>query len=256
VNVRKVSFPNLAVILFFLISCKDQEEVYPAQPHIEFVNVEFAEETQAQLPSALSITFSITDGDLDFGLSTEQTDFPYQFAYYYLKKDGEQISSDKLERGEVTHTDLIQAEDRSSAPFDTLPDPATSCKYLFYTYSEVPDYQSAHLYADRNENFSNLFFKLLLKQPDGSFVEEDIFEEFCVDFNARILPISDFPKHQEQITGPFKITMASPQKGQITYTIRSSAFKLWESRTMKVVIYVKDRALNTSNIIETPQFLI
>lgn len=253
--IRNIRFVNLVVILFFLIRCKENEEVYSAQPNIDFVKVEFDEGQPPQLLPSLLITFSITDGDLDFGLNHDQTDFPYQLAYYYLKKDGTRISSDKFERGEVRPNELIQVEDRFAPPFDTLPDPATSCKYLHYADSQPPFYKQLELYADRNENFSNLFLKLFLKEPDGTFLEEDLRAGGCsFGRNGRIFFLHDLSIGQEYLDGPFEVTMFSRQKGQVTYKLKSYSLVALRSRTIKAQFYVKDRALNNSNIAETPEF--
>ena len=251
-NISKVNLVNFIFIFLFLIGCKDQDVIYPPQPHVEFENIVY-EEQQLPARSSLFITFSVTDGDLDVGLEMNQTDFPFHFAYFYLKKDGSRISSDKLERGEVGHNELIQVEDRLVAPFDTLPDPATSCKYFSHNYGESPDYKSVQLYADLNENYSNLFVKLLLKEQDGSFAEEDLSADCFYNRNGRIPPLNGLTVGKDYVTGPFKIALYSQQKGRITYEI-SSYFSAFKSRTLKAQLFVKDRALNISNIIETPEF--
>lgn len=238
------------MLILLLTSCRDQDEIYPAEPQIEFVNIAF-EDNSNPYPDDLSITFSITDGDMDFGLdygNKAHFESPYHDLFYYSKKDGTRITSDKLTRGEVSLEDLIQFNDRVNPPFDTLPG-RESCKYFFYD-------TSTELYCDVNENAYNLFVKIYLQEADGSFVEYDMFKELCYSFNTRVLSIHNLPNDEIQTSGPFSITMKSARRGQITYNMKSRIFDTMQSRKMKLQIYVKDRALNTSNVVETPEFVL
>jgi hypothetical protein len=90
---------------------------------------------------------------------------------------------------------------------------------------------------------------------NGDWKEFDWFEEFCITYDGR------FP-YFGQGTGkfnapPFKIKAKTPWEGEITYSMVCPCFiPLFSTNTLKLKITIKDRALHTSNTIETPEFTL
>jgi hypothetical protein len=78
---------------------------------------------------------------------------------------------------------------------------------------------------------------------NGSFVEFDWFEEFCISFNGRFPVLSNQTK--------------SPLEGTIRYAMANSGFlALFSVKTLKLEIKIRDRSLNESQTIETPSFTL
>ena len=64
----------------FALACHEQDEVYPNEPRIEFLDIAFQESSHegSFIRDSLKLTIQLTDGDLDFGLESTDVDFPYQ----------------------------------------------------------------------------------------------------------------------------------------------------------------------------------
>jgi hypothetical protein len=237
------------IFVFALLACEDEkeekEEQYPIEPAITFSKIDFID-VPNQLYDTLKLTFTFTDGDMDFGLDHNieaHREFPYQPYYYFLKSTGEKIPSDKLDRNEVSTDQLIQFSDRKNPPYDTLPE-SGSCHYR----SVDIDGGFVQLYSLLNEDFFNLDVDFIVNQPNGSFSEFDWFEQFCQTFNGRVL--SGPGK-----SGPFLVKMKNKQRGEIAYSMISTGFtQVFGDKTLKLQITIKDRALHTSNKIQTPEF--
>jgi len=235
-------------------SCENNNEIFTADPRIEFESIEFQDLALYSVGEYLMLKFNVTDGDHDFGLdnATPHLEFPYQTVFYYDRNNGQQVPAEKVTRGEVELESLIKYEDRLNAPYDTIPE--THCVYERYY---INDFDYVLLYASINENYTNLFVDFLYQNPEGSYSTFDFYEEYCETFDARVPSFSSWPQHQAMITGPFEITRKTFKKAQITYTMMSGGFRaLFDSKKMKLRFYVKDRALNKSNIIETREFLL
>lgn len=237
----------LAVIfVFVLLACEEEkEEQYPIEPAITFSKIDFIDVTTL-FYDTLKLTFAFTDGDQDFGLTyniIEHLQFPYQRGYYFLKSTGEKIPSDRLDRNEVTIDQLIQISDRANPPYDTLPGIET-CNYdLKNTGGGF-----VYLYAAINEDFYNIDVDFLVKQSDGSFIEFDWLEQFCMTFNTRVFP-------GPGKSGPLVVKKKSEQRGEIEYSMISTGFTpFFGDKILKLQITIKDRALHTSNKMQTPEF--
>jgi hypothetical protein len=235
------------ILIILLFGCQDDpDESYPIEPQIQFSKIDYG----VGLPTSydtLSLTFSFTDGDEDFGLNYDSPQDllpPYQEGFFFLKTTGERITSDKLLNNEIPAGELIKYSDRSNPPFDSLPALSSCNDYWYY------DLSAEAFYFQRNENHYNFFVKFYYQDNNGDFVELDLRDQFCLTFDARI------PPRKGQV-GPFNITMANSRKGKITYSMVSAGFvTLFGDKKMKLEFSIQDRALHRSNIIETPTFLL
>jgi hypothetical protein len=105
------------------------------------------------------------------------------------------------------------------------------------------------LYFQLNPDYNNITVEFLVKNSDGTFTEFDWREAFnypnCgISFDGRF-PIL------------FKDKPGAPLEGKIKYGMGSIGFKiLFSTKTLKLRIQIKDRALNTSNFIETAEFTL
>lgn len=98
------------------------------------------------------------------------------------------------------------------------------------------------LYYTPNPAHYNIEVDFLVKDPSapGGFREFDWREEYCTTFDGRFPVFSD---KQSSIDGTLRYSMTS-----LGFT---SVFSI---KTLKLRVSIKDRALHTSNVIETPEF--
>jgi hypothetical protein len=241
---------NITLAVFFAIcSCQDkQEENYPLVPAVTFGNIAFTGATDIYKPDTLTLTLSFTDGDADIGLDDSYKKYPYQYGYYYSKKNGAQVSSDKFDLGQVLVTDLITYADHVNPPFDTLPSLNPGCNYHPVSISGSA---TNYLYFTPNEDYYNLFIDFYVKKTDGTF-SKYINSSFCFsNINGRI-PFTNLPTKPGD---PIEIKMQSSKRGTITFSMLSFAFKyLFGTQISKLKVFIKDRALHQSNTIETNEF--
>lgn len=98
------------------------------------------------------------------------------------------------------------------------------------------------LYYTPNPNHYNIEVDFLVKDPSvpGGFREFDWQKEFCTTFDGRFPVFSD---------------KNSSIDGTLRYSMTSLGFKaLFSIKTLKLRVSIKDRKMNESNIIETPEF--
>jgi len=114
-----------------------------------------------------------------------------------------------------------------------------------------------------NPDYYNVNVETLVEQPDGAFEVFDLAKAIfgqqphnCVaNFNGR------FPFIEGQTStvkaGPFTIRRISKYAGKFRYAMYSAGFKQYfGGKKIKMQVSIKDRALNLSNVIETPVILV
>jgi hypothetical protein len=114
------------------------------------------------------------------------------------------------------------------------------------TLSEESDPDSKYFLVEepflysRNPYHNNIEVKFF-QFSNGSYVEYDWFEEFCIDFSGRFPNVTN--------------NEDSPVEGTIRYAMSNSSFlAVFGNNLIKLKIKIRDRALNTSKEIETPPF--
>ncbi len=109
------------------------------------------------------------------------------------------------------------------------------------------------LYFKVNPYHYNIEIDILVKEPDNTFKEFDWRENYCSTFDGRF---RRFEKGK-RFDYPFIIDAASSKSGTITYSMASIGFRIiFANKTLKLRFSIRDKALNTSNIVETPEFSI
>ena len=103
------------------------------------------------------------------------------------------------------------------------------------------------VYVEINQNSFNIEIDFFLKR-DGIYEEFDWRREFgqfsCITFDGRYPPLN---------TAEFE----RPLAGSLSYSMVSSGFlPLFGNDTLQLLIQIKDRALNNSNIVESGDFVI
>ena len=204
-------------VIVLVVSCT-KEPTFPDAPHIKFKSMQrftvYNDFTQSYTDS-INIVISFEDGDGDLGLSANDLLTPYQ--PYDIIKD----KNDKF---------ILLGSNDTLPSFD-------NCHYVvddFIKNDPKPD----TVLIKKNLNFFNYFAELYVKE-NGVFEKMDLSSYCPYPFYGR------FPVlNPDDYSGTLD--------GDLTFNINDPALRfLLEGKTAKFKIFIKDRALNKSNIIET-----
>lgn len=237
------TFPLMLLLLIFS-SCNRPPEL-PNEPTVAFENIEF-EVLNAGDPlfeeNILRLTMRVSDGNGDLGLDGNETSGIY--APFELIRDGD---------------GFVEFGDRPD-------DPPFSC--LEYV---IEDRENTDLNGDGdlldtlkinfNKNQFNVEVDFLVKK-NGVFEELDLRAQppgssnqntLCgISFDGRFPCLS-----AQENPCNFVSNNDSPVEGTVSYEMKSGLFlPLFRTDTLKLSFLIRDRALNESNVAETPEFTL
>ncbi len=278
--IKGIFFP---VVLALAGSCFDPPE-YPNVPQIEYEGIEFFD-GKGQDVDSLVLSISFVDGDGDLGLPAKGLDFisdPYNNKTFYLTNNGTLVPVQTQALGEPVHQllipdptfgKLVTVRTRQQPAYSSLPefnctnytDAQTPERFLISaadaavldpsiqvvdtlfgdgeTFYEVRD----SLYYTVNPNHYNIEVDFLVRQPgpgadENGFIEYDWRQQFCMSFDGRFPVLADH-------SGPLEGTL---RYGMVSLGI----LNIFSIKVMKLRVQIKDRALNKSNVMETPEFTL
>lgn len=287
---KRPSSPIIACLCLALAGCeKDNDPIIPELPQISFVDVQVLNKDK------IILTIDFSDGDFDLGLSTTDYSFPYhafdfftiangtteKFPSTYIESPSGHLSllltPESNQTGKLATYSTVTAGMTNPIPFscfDYLMDQSrilvrAADRHLLDERIEMLDsitYQQQKVYEfydtllfEMNENHFNIHVDLLADfDNDGDMEEFDYMKEFCVsNFDGRFPMLVGMTPGVEITHGPFTINPQSDRSGKLTYTMHSIGFRnIFGSRPLKLRVSIKDRSLNQSNVIETPEFTI
>ncbi len=199
-------------------------------PSISFNKIIFKKGNSDFDPDSLILTVNFQDGDGDLGLRSKGVDTgpPYHDLWFFTKSDGS----------------LVTLADRSLPGFDTLL-PPYEFPYYCINYDIV---DSDTMYVEPNEFHFNIYVRYFVRK-NGIYTEFDwltAFDPVCgQSFNGRFPLLNSDPNK------------ARPLEGKLSYKMKSAGFELlFRQDTLRLDIYIIDRALNISNTISTPEFVL
>jgi hypothetical protein len=234
---------NLLVFVFISLgisACFDPPD-YPLQPQIEFESIVFKEYGSGFDAEADSLILKIRfkDGDGDLGLDPSELscvteDICYNNKFYFIKPNGKP----------VTYKDK-----RTDPNYSSLPDFVKPYNCINWEVRTDNNNLVDTLYFELNPDHYNIEIDFLVKNADGTFTEFDWTKEF------------NYPNCGTSFDGRYPILFknepGSPLEGSLQYGMGSIGFKvLFSIKTLKLRIQIKDRALNKSNEIFTPEFTL
>lgn len=207
--------------IFFLYSCNMEPPDLPPTPHISFESIKFKEVTGG--PDSLIVEINFADGDGDLGLSKNENSPPYH-PYDRILEDGQKVR--------------------------------------FGSRPGLPPY-SCLVWAIENQNNNP-------QEADTILIERNLFHHnYIIDFYRKRngeYEEYDWRKIQafdcgENFYGRFPIlnTTGTPRalEGVLRYGMASHGFRMvFRNDTIKLRIQIIDRALNKSNVLETPEFTL
>ncbi len=240
---KSIILSTLAVLALNL-ACNRPPDL-PIVPEISFNNIVF-EVTNAGDPlfeeNTLKLSLNIQDGDGDLGLAGDEDFGPYA-PYELVTENG----------------DFVLFGQRPG-------DPAFTCLDYLIEDSENTDLNGDGDFADTllidfNENQFNIEIDFFVKK-NGVFEEVDLRAQprgsrnentLCgISFDGRFPCLSSEDNPCSVVSNSNR-----PIEGVITYDMKSGLFlPLFRTDTLKLEFKVRDRALHTSNVAETPEFTL
>lgn len=207
---------TLFFLMIMLIAC-DKAPEYPSHPTIRFEKIQrFVVRNQYTLShtDSIVVTLWFEDGDGDLGLSDQDIYYPYQ-AYDFVWDDD----------GNIVKLSSNAGEERYNP-----------CYYIIGDYDTGGARDTFRV--NYNNNHFNFFVDLWIKE--GRTFKK--FDTCYSSLNGR------FP-----VLNPVKYD--GPVDGELTFTISDQPWlsEIMAGKTGKFAIYIQDRALHRSNVVETPE---
>jgi hypothetical protein len=259
-------------------SCFSPPE-YPDAPEIVFKSVDFLKGTPLDDGSlaadTIVLTLSFKDGDGDVGISSDDVAPPFNDRWYHTKS---RLASDPSLTGDydcsqyddmcwyvnpiasefAKYIDL--ADGRHTAGYDTLPGftKPYNCLNWEVVYEENTDPTKSPVpidtvYFTLNPHYNNIFVEFQVRTDTGQdpytpFDEKQFFTyPFCGvrTFHGRIPVLSE------------NLARSTPLEGDIRYAIPSVSFTtIFGAQTLRLKVYIEDRALHQSNTVYTRDFTL
>ncbi|MDO6438389.1 hypothetical protein Q4534_13290 [Cyclobacterium sp. 1_MG-2023] len=214
---------NHTIITLLLLSvwvgCISPPEDFPTVPQIDFNNLEFV---QTSGSDSLIITLDFRDAEGDLGLNATDIYPPFNELTYITDDAGQFITYS--ERPE-------DAPDFNNRDWVIFP---------LINNQEIKD----TLWVAENEDYYNILVKFFIKRG-GNYTEFNWSDPpYFTTFNGR------FPRMLEE-------EQQRAIEGEIRYSMLSLGWNsVFRNDTLKLEIKVKDRALNESNVVSTPDFTL
>lgn len=235
---------NIIIVFFLIFSGCIPTQEFPITPKIEFSNVYFVDSNT----DSLVVTLQFQDGDGDLGIRNNQNAYPFHQYNFYSAETGEELNA--LATRTRTNVDISKAihyKHKRTGQIDSLPpftDPYTCTRWLSEPLIGGVKYPDT-LYFQRNQNHYNIFITFLLRDPQGNFEEFNWDMIGCgVNYNGRFPVMVDDDKEKAI-------------EGTLTYKIQGAVLgNILERKIIKLRIYIQDRALHKSNVVESPEFIL
>jgi hypothetical protein len=207
------------LLLLVWVGCISPPEDFPTVPQIDFNDLEFV---QTSGSDSLIITLDFRDAEGDLGLNATDIYPPFN-ELIYLTDDAGQF---------ITYSERPEdAPDFNNRDWVIFP---------LINNQEIKD----TIWVKENEDYYNILVKFFIKRG-GNYSEFNWSDPpYFTTFNGRFPRMLD--EEQERAI-----------EGEIRYSMLSLGWNsVFRNDTLKLEIKVKDRALNESNIVSTPDFTL
>lgn len=267
-----------------LLACSDDPGI-SSTPQIEFKSISYSEGTTYD---TIRVNISFIDGNMDLGLSENDTDNPFHENFYLIATSLGELSEVPTFKKYKDLPSFIQMDEKLTGKLTSIrtrknPDYATlplySCEFyslkdiyiseedgaiIDKSYYIIDTLKAANtpdayvlrdtIYYKPNPNHFNFDVTFKIKNMDGSFSDFDWKEATCTTFNSRFPLLTNAQPGNVVKGGNFIINMLTATEGTITYTMASQNFKtILTGETIKIEIKIRDRAINQSNSVQSTE---
>tara|TARA_B100001287_G_scaffold180271_1_gene151999 strand:+ start:751 stop:1491 length:741 start_codon:yes stop_codon:yes gene_type:complete len=230
------------ILTFIIIGCDNNNDISEI-PFISHESISFKKSQDNIIQDSLILTINFTDGDGDLGLSNEEIYYPY---HPYNAIIDENLNWITIGSKEITPPLYVYEPNGLLSLYSNEDNrPSFNCEnYIIDTISSSTELDT--FYIQKNENNKNIYVEFYKKVGnDFELIDwKKIFDEEygCgIDFNSRFPPLN-IGNSSQLLNGKLRYGMVSYGFDMV---LKNDIFKL--------KVYIKDRALNQSNIIETPE---
>ncbi len=233
----------IALIIFsFLFSCIEDTNVSKI-PSISFESLEFKKSDNNFNQDSLILNINFIDGDGNLGLSNDENNYPYHPFNAIIDQEFNWVT---LGSTSVSPPLYVYEPDGSYYLYSNEDNrPSFNCEnYIIDTVNYTSKLDT--FYIQKNENNKNIFVEFYKKENDD-FKLIDWKRIFDQEYGCGIDFDSRFP--------PLNVSNSSQLlSGKLRYGMVSYGFEMiLKNDLFKLKIYIKDRDLNMSNTIETPE---
>ena len=235
----------ILISTYILLSC-NQVNNTSIIPSISFEKLEYKKSKNNISQDSLILTINFIDGDGDLGLSNNEIDYPYH-PYNAIIDDNFNWVTFGTE-DIATPFYIYQPNGTYYLYSNNDNRPSFNCNdYIVDTVSTLSVLDT--FYIQKNENNKNIFVEFYKKNGDDfEFINwTRIFDQ---EFGCGINFDSRFP--------PLNISNSSQSlNGKLRYGMVSYGFNsVLKNDIFKIKIKIKDRNLNDSNVIESPEITL
>jgi len=272
----------LCFLAILISSCFNPPE-FTNTPEISFDKIQFKEVPGAGTNDSLILYINFKDGDGDLGLDPDDPYYsqaPFHSSYYFLTTPGCSVGS-----CDTTKVSTRLVNDEEDIPYVLLNSSGLSGKLVTnktrnqagYTYLPAYTVNNCEFYSEdrilvpeaaadasynildtlyqgtakffliqqpllykKNPNHYNIEIKFFVNEPSG-FVEYN-WAKFCYEYDGRF---------------PLLSSQSSALEGTLRYGMGNPSYlALFSVKKLRLEITIKDRALNVSNKIFTPNFTL
>ena len=233
----------IALIIFsFLFSCIEDTNVSRI-PSISFESLEFKKSDNNFNQDSLILNINFIDGDGNLGLSNDENNYPYHPFNAIIDQEFNWVT---LGSTSVSPPLYVYEPDGSYYLYSNEDNrPSFNCEnYIIDTVNSTSKLDT--FYIQKNENNKNIFVEFYKKENDD-FKLIDWKRIFDQEYGCGIDFDSRFP--------PLNVSNSSQLlSGKLRYGMVSYGFEMiLKNDLFKLKIHIKDRDLNMSNTIETPE---
>jgi len=242
------------VVMGLAWACQPPDEL-PIIPKISYNRVEFFDQTAGS--DSLILYLNFEDGDGDIGLRSNEDTYPYH-PYSFIADSS--VPSRLVILNGINYTPPFYSvrdnrfqflpEERLFSETDTRR--SFNCEQYevveYYPSQSATTTRIDTFLIERNSNSNNIFVDFYRKvNGDYEFLDwANVFSSNGCggDFNARF-PIFDTDNLGKSLSGTLRYSMLSAGFGIVL-----------KKDTFKLKVYIKDRALHDSNVIESPDLTL
>ncbi|MAR65482.1 MAG: hypothetical protein CMB83_06135 [Flammeovirgaceae bacterium] len=232
----------LYIFPFLIISCNDDNTV-SEMPVISFENMIFKKSENNFTQDSLILTINFIDGNGDLGLSNDENSYPY---HQYNAIIDESFNWVTIGSNDVNPPLYIYEPNGAITLFSDIDNRSEfNCNDYIIETSNSSN-QSDTFLIQKNINNKNIYIEFY-KKIGNDFELIDwtrVFDEEygCgIDFNSRFPPLN--------IGNANQVLQGKLRYGMVSYGFEN----VLENNIFKLRIFVKDRALNSSNTIESKE---
>ena len=275
------------VLFCFLAVCVSacfEPPEFTNTPEISYSKIQFKEVEGAGTNDSLILYINFKDGDGDLGLDQNNLEYsaePYQSSYYFLTTAGcstgqcdtTKVSTQIVEKDGVPYFllntngiagKLVTNKTRLQPGYSYLPAysnnncefyspdkilvPAAAADASYNITDTIQDNLKNNYYVieepmlyKKNPNHYNIEVRFFVFEGAAGFVEFN-WNKLCYEYDGRF---------------PFLSSQSSALEGTLRYGMANPSFlPLFSVKSLKLEVRIRDRALNVSNKVSTPQFTL